>query len=145
MCPKSGSKKQKHNNKKPTIDGIKFDSKAEGARWLVLKQQEKLGKIKDLRRQVAYDIVINGYKVRRYTADFVYKVGKQEIVEDFKGMIDASFKLVYKLVYAALGIKLLITQAIYKQKNNVRYVAGFKEVDLPLPKEIKKGKKNGTH
>ncbi len=141
MCPKSGSKKQKHNNKKPIIDGIKFDSKAEGARWLVLKQQEKLGKIRGLRRQVAYDVIVNGLKICKYTADFVYKVGKTEVVEDFKGMIDSRFKLVYKMVYAALGIKILITQAIYKQKNNVKYIAGFKEVDLPLPKEIKKGKK----
>ena len=140
MSPKSGSK-QKHNNKKPVIDGIKFDSQAEGARWLVLRQQEKIGKIKDLQRQVSFDVVVNGFKVCKYTADFVYMAGGKQIVEDFKGMVDNRFKLVYKMVYAALGIKILITQAVYKQKNNVKFIAGFVEKELRLPKEVKKGKK----
>lgn len=140
MSPKSG-KKQKHNNKKLVIDGIKFDSQAEGARWLVLRQQEKIGKIKDLKRQVSFDVVVNGFKICKYTADFVYMAGGRQIVEDFKGMIDNRFKLVYKMVYAALGIKILITQAIYKQKNNVKFIAGFVEKELRLPKEVKKGKK----
>ena len=38
----------KFNNKKITLDGRKFDSKKESERYLVLKNLEKQGFIKDL-------------------------------------------------------------------------------------------------
>ena len=82
----------KFNNKKmETPDGV-FDSKGEWQRWLILKEAEKNGQIKELRRQVKYTLIPTQYRdeivhlktkdkvVQRvaerevtYTADFVYK------------------------------------------------------------------------
>ena len=44
-------------NKKVTIGGIKFDSKKEGERWLVLLDMQKKGVISDLQRQVEWEII----------------------------------------------------------------------------------------
>lgn len=83
--------KGKFNNKKvESPDGV-FDSKLEWQRWLFLKEAEKNGQIKDLRRQVKYTLIPTQYRteivqlktkkkeVQRvaereitYTADFTY-------------------------------------------------------------------------
>lgn len=128
----------KHNNKKPVIDGIKFDSVAEGNRYILLKRKERDGLIKNLRLQVKYPLCINGFKICDYIADFVYSFGGKEIVEDYKGMADKVFKLKYKLMYACHGIKVLLTREIKKQKDNRQFIAGYQTFELPLPKKVKK-------
>ena len=45
-----------HSTKIRTEDG-NFDSKKEYRRWLQLKEMSQLGYIKDLRRQVAYELI----------------------------------------------------------------------------------------
>ena len=82
---------RKFNNKKvETAEGV-FDSKGEWQRWLFLKEAEKNGLIKNLRRQVKYVLIPTQYReeivhlktkdkvVKRvaerevtYTADFYY-------------------------------------------------------------------------
>lgn len=135
----------KHKNVKVVIDGITFDSGAEGERYKILKAKEKAGLIKNLELQVNYPLIVNGLKICDYRADFVYEVGGKTVVEDVKGQLHDVFKLKYKLMYACHGIVLLITKALYRTMNKVRYVVGFKQNSdgLVLPKvpTIKKGKK----
>ena len=54
-------------------DGIVFASKAELLRWEKLRLWQLAGEIRNLRRQVKYDLVINGQSVGHYTPDFVYE------------------------------------------------------------------------
>ena len=84
--------KSKFGNKKITTADGTFDSKLEWHRWLFLKEAEKNGQIRALRRQVKYTLIPAQYKpvevklktktkvvdklVTRavtYTADFVYE------------------------------------------------------------------------
>jgi hypothetical protein len=135
----------KHKNVKVIIDGITFDSGAEGERYKILKAKEKAGLIKNLQLQVNYPLIVNGLKICDYRADFVYEVGGKTVVEDVKGQLHDVFKLKYKLMFACHGITLLITRALYKTMNKVRYIVGFEQNSdgLVLPKvpTIKKGKK----
>lgn len=135
----------KYKNSKVIVDGIKFDSGAEGERYKILKAKEQGGLIKNLQLQVAYPLMINGFKICDYRADFVYEVGGKTIVEDVKGQLHDVFKLKYKLMYACHGIVLLITRALYRTMNKVKYIVGFEQNSdgLVLPKApgIKKGKR----
>lgn len=130
--------KNKTGAKKCIIDGIKFDSKAEGARYQMLKRKEKAGLIKNLELQKRYDLCVNSLKVCAYIADFVYEHRGKTVVEDVKGMIQAAFKLKFKLMFACHGIELLITQAVYATRGGVSYITGFKVNDtLRLPTKPK--------
>ena len=83
-------KQNKYHNVKCQLDGIKFDSKKEMYRWIQLKQLEDIGQIKNLKRQVRYELQpsfeLNGSKIRAitYIADFEYEKDNQIIVEDTK-------------------------------------------------------------
>lgn len=135
----------KYKKSKAVIDGIKFDSGAEGERYKILKAKEKAGLIKNLQLQVNYPLIVNGLKICDYRADFVYEVGGKTIVEDVKGQLHDVFKLKYKLMFACHGIIILITRALYRTMNKVKYIVGFEQDNsgLVLPKAptIKKGKK----
>lgn len=134
----------KYKNGKVIVDGIKFDSGAEGERYKILKAKEKAGLIKNLQLQVNYPLIVNGLKICDYRADFVYEVGGKTVVEDVKGQLHDVFKLKYKLMFACHGIILLITRALYRTMNKVKYIVGFEQNSdgLVLPKvpTIKKGK-----
>lgn len=86
----------KYNSRKTIVDGITFDSKKEARRYLVLKQMEQDGEIKNLRLQVpvelipSFEILVDGKKRKRramrYICDFVYdEVNGTTIYEDVKG------------------------------------------------------------
>lgn len=98
--------KSKYNAQKIVVDGIKFDSKKESERYLVLSAMQRRGEISDLQLQVTFLLIPNQYKevveyspkknkekvkkilLRRkleYTADFVYTKDGEVIVEDVKG------------------------------------------------------------
>jgi hypothetical protein len=136
----------KFKNNKAIVDGIRFDSGAEGERYKILKAKEKAGLIKNLQLQVNYPLIVNGLKICDYRADFVYEVGGKTIVEDVKGQLHDVFKLKYKLMYACHGIIILITKAIYRTMNKVRYIVGFEQnsdgLVLPKAPTTKKGKEN---
>ena len=72
--------RSKFGNKKTTVDDIKFDSKKEAERYIVLKQLQDKGEIHDLQLQVNFPIKINRFKVCTYRADFVYFIGDNQIV-----------------------------------------------------------------
>lgn len=74
--------KSKYKNKKMIIDSIEFDSHKEGLRYIDLKLLERQGLIKDLRRQVRFELQPsykkNGKTIKAitYVADFTYCRGR---------------------------------------------------------------------
>jgi len=104
-----------------TVDGITFDSKGESKRWINLKQQQKDGRIQNLKRQIAYPLHVNGDLVTSYVADFTYDEDGTEIVEDFKGHVTTVFRLKKKLFEAIYQQPLRVVRL---QKND--FVLGFK-------------------
>lgn len=101
--------RSKYHAKKTCVDGITFDSKREADRYLVLKSMEEDGAIKDLRRQVRYELVpafdVDGRHCRPvyYVADFVYVEDGKEVVEDVKGMRTDVYRLKSKLFARRYG------------------------------------------
>ena len=110
------------NHKVETPDGT-FDSKGEHLRWLFLKDAERRGEIRDLQRQVTYQLVpamhytetvhlkTKDKQVQRvwtrpvtYTADFVYDYNGETVVEDFKGMPNDRWQMKKALMAFVHGI-----------------------------------------
>ena len=93
----------KYGNKKTEYNGEKFDSRLEARRYTELALMERAGVIKDLRRQVPFELippyVTHGRKVRpaEYIADFVYEKDGETVVEDTKGVKTEVYKLKKKL------------------------------------------------
>ena len=108
--------KSKYKNKKMIIDKIEFDSHKEGLRYIDLKLLERQGLIKDLRRQVKFELQPSYKKNNKtiraiyYIADFVYfDVNKDKvIVEDTKGFRTEVYKLkkkIFEYKYPDMEIK----------------------------------------
>ena len=105
--------KSKYGNKKVVVDGIKFDSKREAARYKVLFiwQQNKL--ITDLKLQVKFElipsVVINGKKQRpvNYIADFTYFEDGKLTIEDSKGFRNKEYIIKYKMMKFLLGFEVI--------------------------------------
>lgn len=94
----------KYKNKKVVYKDMKFDSKKEYIRYLVLEDMQRKGEISGLQRQVPFVLVppfqLNNikYKGIRYIADFVYKKDGKTVVEDVKGMKTDVYKIKKKLM-----------------------------------------------
>ena len=89
-------KRLKYRNIPITVNGIKFDSKAEHKRFTELELLQKAGKIFNLEMQKDFELQPSfqdnqGEKRRsiKYIADFVYKENEAIIVEDLKSKITA--------------------------------------------------------
>lgn len=99
---------KKYNNQKTIIDGQKFDSKKEAARFKELYILQRQGYIKNLQLQVKFELIPKqkGEHACFYIADFVYtdnETGKT-IVEDVKGMRTEVYKIKKKLMLYFYGI-----------------------------------------
>lgn len=89
----SEPRKNKYGNQKTDVCGIRFDSKREANRFLVLKSMLDRGEITDLRLQQNITLVEgftlpDGTRIRPviYKADFFYRdSGGQPVYEDAKG------------------------------------------------------------
>lgn len=104
--------KSKYHSAKAVVDGIKFDSRAEAARYQVLRDQQAAGAIRGLKLQAEHTIqeaftTPAGERVRaiRYKADFEYQRrredgGWENVVEDVKGMRTKEYALKRKLLLA---------------------------------------------
>lgn len=90
----------KYKNRKFVYDGMKFDSRGEANRWQELTLLAAANIIHQLVRQVRIPIEVNGVKVCDYIADFAYKEGAVQVVEDFKGYKTDIYKLKKKLFCA---------------------------------------------
>lgn len=100
----------KYKNVKTEFKGKFFDSKKECLRYTELLILEKYGKIKDLQCQVPFQIVVNGHKICRYLADFVYLQDGKQVAEDVKSAYTAKlpvYRLKKKLMKACLGIDIM--------------------------------------
>jgi hypothetical protein len=96
----------KYKNKRTLLDGIRFDSKKEAARWEQLLLLQKAGEIHDLERQVRYPLIVKGMKVAMYVADFRYIEKGAVVVEDVKGMPTHVYKLKKLLMKALHGVEI---------------------------------------
>lgn len=84
----------KYLNKTVEVDGVKFDSKREYARYRDLVLLQRAGHISDLQRQVPFELIpkqrrADG-KVERavtYVADHVYIENGARVVEDLKSAL----------------------------------------------------------
>jgi hypothetical protein len=122
-------KSKYYNIKTKSSDGIVFDSHKEARRWEQLLLLQKAGKIVELHRQVAYELIPAQYETYEryskkgdrlkdgqrllerkvdYVADFVYTDAEtgETIVEDAKGMRTKDYILKRKLLLAVHGIRI---------------------------------------
>lgn len=126
-------KGKKYNNTKVEYDGIKFDSKKEMQRYLVLKTAEENGLISNLQLQVRFELIpavkeeyIEHLKTKdkiktktvqlpiTYTCDFMYDKEGETIIEDIKAspkMLPKEYTLKKKMMFALKGIKI---KEVYK-------------------------------
>lgn len=119
-----------HSKKAFSADGKLHDSKKEARRWEQLQLMERAGKIKDLKRQVEFELIPaqyesyprygkKGQRIKdgrrcverscRYVADFVYSAEGALIVEDCKGMRTHDYVIKRKLMLKVFGIKITET------------------------------------
>lgn len=112
VCRSKGSK---YGNRKVVRNGITYDSKKEADRHAVLKLMERSGKIRDLKRQVKFELIPSlrdektGRVVERscsYVADFTYWEGQNFVVEDTKGFRTPDYILKRKLMLYLHGIRI---------------------------------------
>lgn len=94
-----------------TVDGITFHSVREANRWVDLGRLAEANEIEDLKRQVSFQIEINGLKICKYIADFTYTDRRtgEYVVEDSKGAKTQIYKLKKLLLRACHGIEILET------------------------------------
>ena len=108
----------KYKSNKAEVDGIKFDSKKEANRYLLLKDMEERGEISDLQMQVTYELIPpqkqDGKCIERackYKADFVYNKDGLTVVEDVKGYKQSTaysvFVIKRKLMLEKYGIRVV--------------------------------------
>ncbi len=108
----------KYHNQKTQVDGIKFDSRKEANRYCELKILQRAGKIRNLQRQVPFELIpaqyIEGRLVERpckYVADFIYespgRTGEwRTVVEDTKGVKTKEYIIKRKLMLQKYKIKI---------------------------------------
>ncbi|QFG05191.1 holliday junction resolvase [Bacillus phage 019DV002] len=97
-------KRNKFNNKKVEIDGIKFDSKMEGDYYDHLKQEQRAGRVSHFILQPKYTLQPSFKKRGKlfraidYKADFeVHYPNGDYVTIDIKGFETADFKIKRKL------------------------------------------------
>lgn len=66
-------KRSKYGNKKTIANGMVFDSGLEARRYTELELLQKAGRIRNLQRQVPFDLIVNGEHICTYIADAVYE------------------------------------------------------------------------
>lgn len=112
-------KPRKYRNKPVTVDGERYDSGAEARRHGELRYLEMSGQIRDLKRQVRFELHTwaDGQLIllTTYTADFTYRDTKSGylVAEDVKGPESNDtdvFKLKKKWMAAEHGIDIRIVR-----------------------------------
>lgn len=96
----------KYRNVKTECNGHLFDSKKEAVRYRELLLMQHVGLIRDLELQKVYPLVVNGVKIGKYIADFVYVHCESgtPCVEDTKGVRTQTYNLKKKLMKALHNI-----------------------------------------
>ena len=131
-------KKNKYNNKKIVNEFGTWDSKKEYQRYMFLQEAEKKGLIRDLKRQVRFELIpaikeeyIEHLKTKDkvktktlqqaicYTCDFAYYKDGEYIVSDVKAspkMLPKEFILKEKLMFWRYGIRI---KRVYKADEKI--------------------------
>lgn len=96
--------RSKYRNVKARVDGHTFDSQAEAARYLVLRNDERRGMIADLELQPRFELLPafkdwkgSHHRKIEYVADFRYTHRGKVWIEDAKGYRTEVYKLKVKL------------------------------------------------
>jgi hypothetical protein len=109
------ARRRKYRNQPVTVDGIRFDSKAEAARYGQLKLLLRAGRIRNLRTHVPFLLEVAGERIGTYEADFVYEQRVEpcweQVVEDVKGVRTREYILKRNLMRALYGITIWEVQA----------------------------------
>ena len=98
-----GTTLSKYKNKKTVVDNITFDSAGEARRYQELKLLARGGAIENLELQPTYELQPSFKRGKstiraiKYIADFRYIENGHTIVEDYKGMELAVWKLKEKM------------------------------------------------
>ena len=124
---------QKFGNRKTEVDGIVFDSALEANKWHQLKILARHGSIRDLQRQVKFDLIVNDVKVCAYIADFTYVENDIKVVFDAKGYITPEFKLKAKLFKAVHWFDITLSDglpATARRTKAAKATAGLRKVSL---------------
>lgn len=98
----------KYHAQTTLVDGIRFASRKEAARYRELRLLEQAGAIQDLHLQVPFVLLPKSQYGRavKYIADFVYIQGGKQVVEDAKGYRTDVYKLKRRLMAELLGIEI---------------------------------------
>ena len=106
--------KNKYNAKRQLYKGIRFDSKKELNRYLILEQMQMKNYISELEIHPVYPLLVNGIKIGRYTADFKYKnKDGEEIIEDVKSKITRTRDYILrKKILATYTPPIIITEIL---------------------------------
>lgn len=96
----------KYHARAVVVDGQRFASQKEAARYGELRRREQAGDIIGLAVHPAWQLIVNGVKIGRYTADFAYtdRATGAPVVEDVKGAISRDYPLRKKLMLALYDI-----------------------------------------
>ncbi len=107
--------RNKYRAQPVVIDGIRFASKAEGARYGTLKMEQTAGFITNLRCHPRFALYgKDGSHIGFYSGDFDYLRNGTYVLEDVKSPITANtaaFKRVRKLMMASHGIEISVVMA----------------------------------
>lgn len=90
----------KYNASPTEVDGIRFASKREAARYGELKNLERGKIISGLTLQPKFPLIVQGKQVCTYIGDFAYMENQKFIVEDVKGFKTDVYKLKRRLLLA---------------------------------------------
>lgn len=101
-------KTSKYLNKWVVIDNINFQSEGEGYYYLELKALMLRGEVKEIKRQIPFEFMVNDVKVGKYVADFgvLYHDGRIEII-DYKSRFTvtlALYQIKKALMLACYGV-----------------------------------------
>lgn len=111
--------RNKYRNQPTEVDGILFDSKKEAQRWQELKLLERAGEIRDLERQVRFELLPADPPVYprplEYVADFTYMEVIEgmtlwrRVVEDVKSPATRKnpvYRIKKRLLYQTYGLEI---------------------------------------
>jgi hypothetical protein len=105
--------KVKYHNKKCEYKGLKFDSLKERNHYIVLEHLQNTGQIKNLKRQVKYELQpsfkLNNKTIRAitYIADFTYIQEGILVVVDTKGFRTKDYLLKKKMFQYKYGMDIV--------------------------------------
>lgn len=98
----------KYHARRTTIDGVTFASQAEAREYQRLRLGVRLGVVRELERQPAYELhAPTGEVLGKYLADFRYRDGAgQRHVVDVKGFKTPLYRWKKKHVEAEYGVRI---------------------------------------